>query len=225
MTVVMTLPELEKVNTAIVVLSAVETKINLNAQEVAAVIHDPAASVIGQDAAGQPSHIEITSMRDQVIITISGGKVQFQDKSEKTPGSSRLPTIVYGFLDLLQKQGLTRYRAYGINFDVAFDAKGDQSASEVIAEKYVNKDALSQKGQINVRGAGLQLWFNHVDAVCDLKVEPRLGKMDAPRFYAHINYHFELPDETMPPIDEFKTKYHGLWPQYIEMLETLFVRP
>ena len=225
MTVVMTLPELEKVNTAIVVLSAVETKINLNAQDVATVIRDPAASVLAQDAGGQPSVLEITSMRDQVVITISGGKVQFQDKSDETPGSSRLPRIVYDFLGLLQKQGLSRYRAYGINFDVAFDARGDQSAAEVIADRYVNKDALSQKGQVNVRGAGLQLWFNHVDAVCDLKVEPRLGKMDAPRFYAHINYHFELPDETMPPIDEFKTKYHGLWPQYIEMLETLFVRP
>ena len=221
----MALPELEKVNTAIVILSAVDTKIKLDAQEVATVIRDPAASVIGQDAGGQPSVVEIASMRDQVVITMSGGKVQFQDKSDNTPGSSRLPTIVYGFLGLLQKQGLSRYRAYGINFDVAFDAKGDQPASEVIAERYVNKDALSQKGQINVRGAGVQLWYNHVDAICELKVEPRLGKMDAPRFYAHINYHFELPDETMPPIDEFKTKYHGLWPQYIEMLETLFVRP
>ena len=225
MTVVMTLPELEKVNTAIVVLSAVETKINLNSEEVATVIRDPVASVLGQDAGGQPSVLELTSMRDQVVITISGGKVQFQDKSDDQPGSSRLPRIVYDFLGLLQKQGLSRYRAYGINFDVAFDAKGDQSAAEIIAERYVNKDALSQKGQINVRGAGLQLWFNHVDAVCDLKVEPRLGKIDAPRFYAHINYHFELPDETMPPFDEFKTKYHGLWPQYTDMLETLFIRP
>ena len=221
----MTLPEQEKVNTSIVVLSAVETVIKIDAQEVATVIRDPAASVIGQDAGGQPSVIEITSMRDQVVITISGGKVQFQDKSDKTPGSSRLPTIVYGFLDLLKKQGLSSYRAYGINFDVAFDAKGDQSASEVIAERYVNKDALSQKGQIGVRGAGLRLWFTHVDATCDLKVEPRLGKIDAPRFFAHINYHFELPNETMPPVDEFTTKYLGLWPQYIEMLETLFIRP
>ena len=89
----------------------------------------------------------------------------------------------------------------------------------------MNKDALSQKGQIGVRGAGLRLWFTHVDATCDLKVEPRLGKIDAPRFFAHINYHFELPNETMPPVDEFTTKYLGLWPQYIEMLETLFIRP
>lgn len=221
----MTLPQLEKIDTAIVVLSAVEMTINLSSQDLATVIRDPNTSMLAQGPGGQPSVLEITSLRDQVVVNIAGSKLQFLDKSDDTPGTGRLPNIVHGFLGLLQKQGLARFRAYGINFDVAFDVKGDQSAAETIAERYINKDALSQRAQIDVRGAGLQLWFPHVDAMCNLKLEPRLGKMDAPRFYVHINYHFELPNETMPPLDELKTKYHGLWPQFTEMLETLLIRP
>lgn len=225
MSVAMSLPELEKIDTSIVVLAGVEKDMGLNGEEVAAIIRDPQVTAVGPGA-GQPlTQVQITSLRDQVIVTIQGAKFQFEDKSDEMPGTNRLPDIVHKFLALFQRQGVDRFRAYGINFTIAFDARGEQAASEVIADRYVNRDALSQRGQISVRGAALHLYFNHVDALCTMKLEPRLGKVDAPRFFANINYHFELADEQMPPLGELTTKYRGLWPQFTDLLDSLLVRP
>ncbi|GAG23471.1 unnamed protein product, partial [marine sediment metagenome] len=51
----MTLPQLEKIDTAIVVLSAVEMTINLSLQDLATVIRDPTTSMRAQGVGGQPS--------------------------------------------------------------------------------------------------------------------------------------------------------------------------
>lgn len=221
----MTPPELEKIDAAIVLLSAEKTSIALSAQEVATVMRDPTPSQIAPDASGQSAGLQITSLRDQVVVTIVGSKLLFQDKSDDMPVTGRLPKVVQGFLKLLKNQGLESFSAYGINFDVAFDAKGDQAASEIIADRYLNKEALSKRGQIGIRGAGMRLYFTHSDAICDMSIEPRQGKVDSPRFFAHINYHFDLPDNTMPPPDELRTRYQGMWPQFTELLEGLFVKP
>ena len=217
-------PELEKIDTSIVVLSAVQKEVKLSSQEIASVIKDPQAAVVGQGIGQPPAQVQITSLRDQVIVTIMGGKFLFEDKSDVLPGTHRLPEIVDGFLNLLRKQGVDRFRAYGINFTVEFDSRGDQAVSEIIAERYLNRKALSEKGQIAVLGAGIRLFFQHVDAMCDMKIEPRKGKVDSPRFFAHINYNFDLPDETMPPLQDLMTKYLGLWPQFTQLLDTLVVR-
>lgn len=216
---------LEKANTSIVILSATERNVNLSSQDVAQVIRDPTAAAIQQDPGGQLAGVQLTSLRDQVVVTIAGGKLQFEDKSDEMPVTGKLPNIVDGFLTLLRNQGVEKLRAYGFNFDVAFDAPGDQAASEVLAERYIDKEALLRKGQLDVRGAGMRLYFPHGDAQCDMKIEPRGGQVDSPRFFAHINYHFELAEMTMPPVDELRTKYQGLWPHFMDLLEALVVRP
>ena len=218
----MALPNLEKIQTSIVLLSGVNTTVNLSADVISKIMRDPVGQAIGQP----PIQVEITSIKDQVLARIAGGKFVFEDKSDSVPGTDRLPDIVYGFVTLLRDQGVTAFRAYGLNFDVAFDARGEAPASEIIAERYLNRDALSSKGGISIRGAGLRLFFEHSSgARCDLKVEPREGEVTSPQFFAHINYHYDLPDQTMPPLETLKTTYHGLWPQFMELLEKLFVRP
>ena len=223
----MTLPQLEKVDTAIVLLSAVEKTINVSAQDLGTIMREPAVAIAQAQGPGQApmQGFQITSLRDQVVVSIMGGSFQFQDKSDTTPGTARLPEIVQGFLGLLQKQDVDRFRAYGINFDVAFDSRGDQPPSEILADRYLNREAFVQRGQISVRGAGLRLYFSHLDARCEMNIEPRFGQVDSPKFYAHINYNFDLADEKMPPPEELKTKYHGLWPQFSELLEKLLIRP
>lgn len=213
----MDLKQQEKVETSIVVLSGKDVSVNISGLAVASVIRDPEARVIGQP----PLAIEVTSIRDQILVRMAEGKIIFLDQSDDEPGKGKLPDIVYGFLAILSQQGLDRFNAYGINFKVAFDARGDRAASEVVAERYVNSDALSRHG-ITAQGAGIRLFFQHATgAKCNLLIEPKQNEPNSPRFYANINYHYELPDGVMPPIDQLKTTYHGLWPQFIEQLGKL----
>ena len=217
----MTLPNLEKIETSVVLLSGVDATVNLSADAISKIMRDPTGQAIGQP----PIQVEITSLKDQVLVRIAGGKYVFEDKSDAAPVTGRLPDIVYGFVSLLRDQGVNVFRAYGFNFDVAFDARGDAPASEVIADRYLNRDALSSRGNISVRGAGLRLFFDHSSgARCDLKVEPRLGEVNSPTFFAHINYHYDSPEGAMPPLETLKTAYLGLWPQFVELLDKLFVK-
>lgn len=213
----MDLKELEKIETSVVVVPGKEVSVSISGPEIAAVIRDPDARVIGQP----PLAIEVTSMRDQILVRMAEGKIMFMDQSDTMPGSTRLPKIVYGFLDILAKQDLDTFSAYGINFKVAFDARGDRTASEIVAERFINRDEL-KRHDLDVKGAGIRLYFDHATgARCRLRVEPQGDDRTAPRFRAEINYHYELPDGKLPPIDQFKTSFHGLWPQYIELLDRL----
>lgn len=220
----MALPNVEKLHTSLVVLSGMEGEINLSSEALASVIRDPITRSLGEPPTAV---VEIASIKDQVVIRLEAGKFIFRDESDDWPRISRLPEVVYRFLDMLQKQeqGITEFRAYGFNFDVAFDVRGDETAAEVIADRYVNKEALSEKGNIRLQGAALRLFFDYATgAKCDLRIEPRGNKLDSPRFFAHINYHYELQDRQMPPLETVKTAYLGLWPTFTELLEKLLVK-
>lgn len=217
----MSLPELEKIATSIVVLAGVEREINLNLAEIGKIIREPAGAA-APPLEGQPVPLlQITSVRDQVVITVQGGRFTFDDKSDSKPGEARLPDIVHRFVGLLQAQNVDRFRAWGLNFDVAFDSRGDEVPSKVIADRFVDQGKLQQRGQMTVRGAGLRLYFDHADALCEMNLEPRFGKWDAPKFFAHINYHYELPDGQMPALDDLQLKYKGLYSVFIDLLGRL----
>lgn len=217
----MTLPNVEKVDTNIILVSGSNASLNVSQEAIAKILRDPMIQGIGQP----PLQIDITSLRDQILIRLVQDRYIFEDKSDDKPGGGRLPEVVYAFVKMLSEQNADTFKAYGLNFTVTFDAKGDGSASEVVAQRYLKLDALQERGGINVRGAGVQLYYDHTSgAKCNLRVEPRLGEVESPTFFAHGNYHFDLPDLKMPPAETMKTTYLGLWPQFLELLEKLFVR-
>lgn len=217
----MTLRNVERIESSIVLLSGAEASLNINREALEKVIRDPVIQGVGQP----PIQIEITSLRDQILIRLVDNKFIFEDKSDDSPATGKLPEAVYKFISMLNEQDAAKFRAYGLNFKVEFDARGDSSASEIIAERYVNVNAISERGGISVQGAGLRLYYEHSNgAKCELKVEPRLGAADAPRFFAQVNYHFDLAGGDMPPLDAMKTSYLGLLPQFEDLLDKLFAK-
>ena len=204
---------LENLNSSIVVLSGVEAKIGVSGEDLARIVKDPAVTQT-------PAGIEITSIKDQAVITVTEGKILFLDQSGKEPVLHRLPEIAHGFMSILRQQGVDQLRAYGLNFDVAFDCREYPTAGQAIADRFVNTEAIQKRGGMAVGGAGLKLFFDHAEAHCLLNIEPRFEKAETAVFFAHINYHYEL-DGPMPPLDELKLKYHGLWGHYKELLERL----
>ena len=219
----MTLPNMEKIESSIVLLSGTKTSLNLSGEALSKVVRDPVVQGVGQP--GQtPVRINVTSLPDQIVITLVEDRFIFEDKSDDSPTTGKLPDAVHRFIGMLDEQNAATIRAYGLNFKLAFDARGDNSASEVIAERYVDVSKLNERGGISVRGAGLRLYYDHSSgAKCELMVEP-LGTPDAPRFAAKVNYHFDLPDGKMPPLETVKTSYLGLWPQFQELMDKLFVK-
>lgn len=209
----MPLKDIEYLNSSIVILSGVAGKLGVTGADLAQIVRDPAITQT-------PSGVQIASIKDQAVITVAEGKIQFQDQSGREPVQQRLPEIADGFMSVLRQQGIDKIRAYGLNFDVAFDCRDYPTAGQVIADRFVNTEAVQKKGGIGIVGAGLKLFFDHAEARCLLNIEPRLEEVKTARLYAHINYHYAV-DGPMPSLDDLKLRYHGLWSHYKELLERL----
>ncbi len=212
------LRELEKLKSALVLAPpAGEYKFNIDSNEVARYVREPSISNL-------PVGLEITSVRDQIVIIIAG-KLQFEDRSDRAPTASKLPEVVHGFVQMFRGQGIENYRAYGWNFDVTFDVPGDQPAATLIANTFLDTTVLKKRAQVNPSGAGIRVFFEHGQARCDLRLEPRQQDLNTPSIFAKINYHYELDPPTIPPdLNELRVSYHGLWGTFNDLLEKL-VKP
>ena len=190
----MSLRDIEKLKSTLV-LVPVEGEFNfrLDLNEMGRYLRDPIAST---SPAGMP---QITSVRDQMVVVIAG-KIQFEDQSDAIPpATSKLAEVAHGFMQLFGQQALEKYRAYGWNFDVAFDAPGPQTAAAMIADTFLDASTLKKRAQITPTGAGIRVFFEQGAARCQLQLEPKQQDLNTPRFYAHINYHYEIDPPAMPP--------------------------
>jgi hypothetical protein len=217
----MTLPVQEKLKANIVVLSGSEGTIALSSEEIKPILRDATAQVIGQPA----QQMQLTSLREQILVIMSGGRLVFEDQSDAIPPKVRLAEIVEGFVQLFASKGISQYRAYGFNFDIAFDARGDSPAAQLIMERFVRADQLSQRGNICPDGSGLRLYFGTGEARCDLRIEPLENKVNSPRYFSHINYHYDLPTGQFPQLDILRSDFQGKWGLFVDLLERLLIKP
>ncbi len=217
----MGLPDLEKILANIVVLSGVDATVAISGQEIAPILRDASLQAVGQPV----QQMQLTSLREQVLVSVGRGRFVFEDQSDSIPPKARLAEIVQGFISLLASKGVAEYRGYGFNFDIAFDAPGDSPASQLIMERFVNADQISRRGGIAPVGSGLRLYFGMAEAKCDLRIEPRENRTNSPRFFAHINYHYDLPEGNFPAADALRSDFQGKWGVYTDLMERLLVQP
>jgi len=223
----MALRELEKLDANIVVLPAMEITVGLSQQEVAELLRDPGVQIQAVQVPGQPSPaaMQLTSMRQQIVISITNGQFQFSDRSADTPPKTRLAEVAHGFVKILTAKGLNQYRAYGYNFVVSFDAPGDLLPAELIKNRFLNSDALSRRANTQFKGSGIKLYYDTSDAACALQIEPFGNVPNAARFFASINYHYDLSGGTFPPEDGLKSDFQGKWTVFTDLVERLLGQP
>lgn len=214
----MPLLEPEKLVANIVVVTSLDAVINFSLDDVKPILRDAQIQLVG------PQQPQLTSLREQVVVAIIGNHLVFEDQSGEGQPKPRLPEIVEGFVGLLQQKGISRFIAYGFNFDIAFDASGDAPAAQVIRDRFVKADKLSQRGLQNVEGAGLRLYYRSSEAKCELRIEPLGNQSDTFRFFAHINYHYELSeDQSIPALDTLRSDFLGKWSLFTQDLERLLI--
>jgi hypothetical protein len=213
------LPELEKISANIVALSAVDVAVSLNSQEIAPILPDASLEM----APPPIQQMRLVSLREQVVANLGGGAFIFSDQSADIPPKARLAEVVEAFLRLMASKGAA-YRAYGFNFEVAFDSPGDTTAAELVLGRFIKTDAISKRVSMEPKGAGLRLYFDMANAICNLQLDPRLEEVNAPRFYAKINYHYELPEGALPQADVLKSDFQGKWGIFIDLLERLLLK-
>ena len=217
----MALPSPERLIANIVVVPdvAADQALSFSAEEIGVILKSPQIQAVDQP----PSQIQVTSVRDQVVVLLAAGRMLFEDQSGELRPGSKLPEVVDSFVGLIGPKGVSRFRTYGFNFSVTFDASGDSPAAETIMDRYVKGDLLAQRQVSDLSGAGLRLYFKEGEATCNLRIEPADNKVDAVRYFAQINYHYKLDDGKFPPLDRVRSDFPEKWTHFTQLLEKLLV--
>ena len=217
----MVLTELEILTANIILVTKQDTPVGISSDEIAPILKDVQFQV-GSGPPGQQQVATLTSLREQTVIVLTGNRLIFQDQSGISPPKPRLAEIVSGFANLLRDR--THFIAYGFNFDIAFDSKDDAPAAEIVLGRFIRADRLAERGLDNLKGAGLRLYYDSSQAKCDLRIEPLENRRDAARFYAHINFHYELgDDDEIPDLATLRSDFAGKFQTFKDDLERLVI--
>lgn len=212
----MALRNLEKIKSTLVLLPPEgEFVFNFDPNEISKYLRDP----VPQQT---PLGLQITSVRDQIVVTLSQ-RIMFEDQSDIEPSSSgRFPDAVSGFLGMLTRQGITRFRAYGWNFECSFDAPGELPAAALIADTFLQAQPFKERAGISPKGAGLHVQFEQGQARCQLQLAPKNMDLNTQSLYSAINYHYDLSEGALlPDLGELRIAYHGLWGSFNDLLRKL----
>ncbi len=198
----MKLEQLEVIYTSIVVVLSGEPIKRLSVDELKGIIHPPLS--IGSS----PDGVTIaSSARDQIDILLGQSRVQVRDNSGQEPGKKPVPKVIY---DVLVPLGVT-YRAFGLNYGLAFTVKSDLSPAKLIRDKFLNVAFLEPKLGAPLEGASVRLYYPKGAKICNLLLEPYEGPT-ADRFHIDLNVHEDTT--TLPSQDalaeSFKKEHDDL---------------
>lgn len=214
----MALEGIEKLDTTLVVLRDPDTRLQIVVDDLAQFVKEPTV----EQAVGPVSALRVTSVREQIEVTLDPRRVAFSDKSDVIPGRARFPEIASDILSFLVGKQAT-FLGYGWNYSVAFDNPQGGAASATILQLFLHQSDLQERGMIQPVGGAVKLFYRQDAALCTLDLEPRLGKVETERFYARVNFHFadKPPDMSKEGIDrEFQTYYERFMDTVERLLET-----
>jgi len=212
----MTLRNIEKLHTSVVILPEGEFEVKLSRSDLMRIVREPQAEF----APPPIGTVKITSMRDQIEITVVPGRIQILDHGDALPGTDRFPQIVAEFATLLTQTGNAEYRAFGWNFDIAFSLDKEELPAKVIADKFINQEVVRKSADLKLSGGGVRLFYSRESARCALYLEPRENRPDATRFYAHTNVHFEIA-ESFPSCERLAQSFKEEYDAFISIVSAM----
>ena len=176
----------EKTDTSVVVLLAPKT-------QVPPPEFDPAELLqfvtLHEIRPGLTGGLIITSVRNQIVISLDPSKIQFQDLSSSVPASDdfveRTSRIVNYLLDRLSAD----LKAIGLNFTVAVDSSVPDLQAKALLP-LVN-DKILRDSDAEGLGASTRLWFKSKGVRYELRIEPLGNDLNAAKFFAYVNSHFD----------------------------------
>ena len=218
----MPLKEPQKILANIVLLPGADITVNFTSTELQRIFHDPGLQIQANQAPNQlTQQIQVTSLREQLVFLMKPGQLIIEDKSADIPPKNRVSEIASGIATLFSEKGLQQFRGYGYNFHLAFDVPGEHLAADFLATKYINVARIKEKGNINLSGAGLRLFFGLSTAACDLRLEPKDGRPNSPQLLASINFNYGVGESGLPDSETMRSDFAGKWTLFQQTLEGL----
>ena len=210
---IMTIESVEKVETSITILPYGDFEINLSVKDMADIVKRPELDIVPPPI----SLARITSLSDQVEMHIGQGRIIITDHSNSQPGTERFTDIICGLTSLLENTSGAKYRAFGWNYSITFKLPLDELPSRIIAERFINREEIRRKVNLDVAGGAIRFFYKKGSALCYLNLEPRGNRLDADLYYARVNVHFDIADK-FPTKDDLDKSFRD---EYTDFLKTV----
>ena len=140
--------------------------------------------------------IVLSSMRNQLIVTIAASKLQFDDRSSEEPVRHDFASRVVSAAEYIGSLSTMTYTAVGLNFDIESKSASEELPSQAVLARLFKDDVFTGT-EFNAMGAAARLWYTASNRMYDLRIEPRGNQFDGNNYFAHLNAHIVLEGEML----------------------------
>ena len=128
----------------------------------------------------------MSSMRNQLTVTISSNRLVFDDGSGEEPAREDFPSRVAQAAEYIGRQSNQTYGAVGLNFGIESEPHDKELPSHVMLDRLVKEDMLRDT-EYDIVGASARLWYVARDRIHDLRIEPRGNQYDGRIYFAGLS--------------------------------------
>jgi hypothetical protein len=203
------LQELDVISSNIVVvLNRPEKPVPFSPSDLGKIVREPLNVTQALDG------ITIASPRDQIEITLAGGRLKVEDNSGQAPGKKKVVAVTHAMLQLFK----TTYRAFGLNYRLTFRPEADKNPADVIANNLIDKDRIENNSKLQIMGGAATLFYNRGVKVCTLTIEPQAG-LRGNKIIVDLNAHEDSSE--LPPVDELQKSFRREYLALIKILNSI----
>jgi len=192
----------------VVVLNRPEKPTPFSPGDIGKIVHEPL------NITQTPDGIIVDSPRDQIEITITGGRLKVADNSGQIPGKKRVAEVTHAMLQLLN----TTYRAFGLNYQLLFKPEGGHSPAEAIAYTMLDRNRIENNSKLKIRGGAATLFYNRGVKVCALTIEPQAG-LRGEKVIVNLNAHED--SAALPNVDRLQKSFRKEYSELIKVLNSV----
>ena len=138
----------------------------------------------------------VSSMRNQLSVTINSGILEFADASGEEPAREDFCGRVAQVADYIGSRSDQTYAAIGFAFTIEANSADEGLPSRTTLNWLVKEDALTDTGYEAI-GASARLWYAARDRLHDLRIEPKGNQFDGTNYFAGMYVHIVL-EGTVP---------------------------
>lgn len=166
------------------------------------IIEDP---VPQQSADG----IVLSSMRNQIVVTIGSNRLQFDDRSGEQPAREDFPARVARAAEFIGGSSNQTYSAVGFIFEIEAKPAIDALPSQAMLRYFVKPEVLANT-EYEAIGASARLWYSAQGRTYEFRLEPRGNQYNSQDYFAHLNVGITL----LGPVPSPTWLSQGLYQEY-----------
>ena len=141
-----------------------------------------------------PEGVILSSMRNQLTVTINSNRLVFGDASGEEPAREDFPGRVAQAAEYIGRQSSQIYTTIGLNFEIESESDDKELPSHVMLDRLVREDTLNDT-EYDLVGASARLWYVAHDRLHDLRIEPRGNQYDGLMYFAGLSVRIMLEDK------------------------------